>query len=413
MRGRQSQHLAGVPLVEPVRGATAARPGTGSSAGRPRSAGRVAGAGSRSPRRPGPPSRRQPGRDVPAPAGYAGRRADRVEQVARSAGARRWSPPGPGRAAIGARSRAASRASTALSTYVVSTRAAPGPMSGSRPAPARATIRATSCGVAGPPDQVRADGDHREVVAVRGQGELFGDRLAAGVVPPGPVRVGRSRRHPDQRAAGVGDRRRRHMHQPSTPRRGRRRRPPGCRPRWSAGTPPTVRSTLTLAARWTTASCPATARAHGVRVGDVGEHLRQAQTGRTPLQDRDLVAAVGERPGGRGAEHPAGPGDQDLHGRPALAAGQQPIGPPGDPGPVDLRRVPDVDRQRGGWSAPRRRTAGGGADRRRQSAGRRARRTPVSITTTTCWVPAGPTPTTAARDDRRPATRPAARCPPG
>jgi len=52
-------------------------------------------------------------------------------------------------------------------------------------------------------------------------------------------------------------------------------------------------------------------------VGDVGQHLGQPEPGRTSLQHGHVVPALGERPGHPGAEHPARPGDQDLHRPPA------------------------------------------------------------------------------------------------
>ena len=53
--------------------------------------------------------------------------------------------------------------------------------------------------------------------------------------------------------------------------------------------------------------------AHHVLVGDVAEHLAARQPREPPLEDRDLVTAVGQRPCGAPSQHPAGAGHEDPH----------------------------------------------------------------------------------------------------
>ena len=159
---------------------------------------------------------------------------------------------------------------------------------------------------------------------------------------------------------------------------------------------------LTFAARWTTASWPATAAQDGVGVGDVGQHLAQAEPGGAALQDGDVVPARGQGPGGRAAEHPAGSRDEDPHVRPSRAARRpaaaRPTGPAGRGRPwrragcrpAARRRRAPPPAGRATPPGPRRPAPARPADAggRRPSAG--------TTTATTCWVPTGPTPTAAA-----------------
>ena len=113
------------------------------------------------------------------------------------------------------------------------------------PGPGPLDDPADQLGVAGAPHQVRADGDDRGPPVRRNR------RRARSARPPpccgrsGPrarVRVGRPGAGPDQRRAGVRDRRRRDVHEPGHARR--RGRPParcGCRRRWCGRSPATDR----------------------------------------------------------------------------------------------------------------------------------------------------------------------------
>ena len=122
--------------------------------------------------------------------------------------ARPWTSP--------QRSSAATSASTAFVTYVLSTSDAPEPTTGRPPRRARSTMRATSWVSPGPPDQMRADRRappaHRSSAA---RASLLGERLAPGVRPAGAARIGRVGAGPHQRGAGVRDRRGRDVHQPA------------------------------------------------------------------------------------------------------------------------------------------------------------------------------------------------------
>src|SRR5215212_4880176 len=59
-------------------------------------------------------------------------------------------------------------------------------------------------------------------------------------------------------------------------------------------------------------------RAYGGCIGNVGPRLRQSEAARAALQDGDGVTSRGKCFGDPSTQHAARPGDQDLHGRPAL-----------------------------------------------------------------------------------------------
>ena len=103
---------------------------------------------------------------------------------------------------------------------------------------------------------------------------------------------------------------------------------------------------------------------------------------------------------------PLAPVTRTLTARPTRPPASTRSAQRGHRGAVDLGVVPDVDRQRrgdqhGGHGHRRRRPHGGGEPAPASDAGGGACRPPVgTTTTTTCWVPAGPTPTTAAAAHR-------------
>ena len=156
-------------------------------------------------------------------------------------------------------------------------------------------------GVPRPPDQVRADGEHRPARSLSAaEGELLGERPCCGRTARGR-RSGRPHRRgaPTSEAPRVGDRRRRDVHQP-----GDAGGPAGLD--HGAGArdvgPLVVRprpGDVDLGGQVDDRVLPGDRAPRPRRVGDVGEHLGQAQPGRPALQHRDLVAPRGQRPGGR------------------------------------------------------------------------------------------------------------------
>ena len=196
------------------------------------------------------------------------------------------------------------------------------------------------------------------------------------------------------------------MHQPAArPRPGRRRRPRRSRRCWRARSPAHAPVTSTLAARCTTASCPRAAPATAARSATSARTSRRPQPRGAPLQHGDVVAALRAGRGRRRPEHAARAGDQHPHGRPTRP-------------PASTRSAQRATRARSTLDACRMSTGraggdqhrghghpGGGADGGGEAGtgqrpaggglvGRRAGASPAgTTTTTTCWVPAGPTPT--------------------
>ena len=291
---------------------------------------------------------------------------------------------------------------------------------------ARSTIRPTSWVSPGPRPGAGARRRPRgRGLGVGGQREQLGHGLGAGVVPARAVAGPPARR---RRRPAAGPRAR-----PTARRRARAaaRRRDGTRPRRPrvpvdigarelAATRPMM---STFAARWTTASWPRQRRRRPRRRRRRRRAPRgSVEPGRAALEDRDGVAAGRQRARRRAAPSmPARTGDQDPHGACRSAAGQHPLGPPGQPASVDLGVVPDVDRQR----AVRRSTAAtvppAGARAPPPRAARRAsrrgtRRAPVRgprRRPPPAASRAVPTPTTAAASTTSAALRCAARPRPG
>ena len=255
-------------------------------------------------------------------------------------------------------------------------------------------------GVPRSPHDVRPHDDDPHAAGLVGrEREQLGGGLGPRVVTARVLGVGRSGTRAGQgRARGA---------RPTATRRARTAsRPPRAPRRAPCAVPPTFTSSYsaigpviaTFAARWITASRPRDGLGDRHGVGDGAEHVgRHAR--RAALQRADVVP-VGDEPRGTArAEHPARAGDQDARHRLARSPGQHLLRPGGDAGAVDLRVVPDVGGQAGrdedGGDARRRQRVPHGRGQRRDRR-RGATGCSVSTTTTTCCVPRGPTPTTAA-----------------
>ena len=404
--GVPAEQLAGAALVEPVRGGELGReePGhrrvTGDAERRPHA-----------PRRPHRPSRRP--RAARAAAAGRRRRRRRCRPAARRpSAARRSTRPAPRR---GHRRRPVERAHQRVDRVVdvrgVDQRRA-GPDQREAAGRARSTIRPTSWVSPGP--QTRCGRIATTARSCRSAPSAISsaDRLRPRVVAVRPVagRPARPRRRPA---------------------RSRRARPTASR-RAPAGRPsrlpargvddvaravdvdpdelPRGADDMDLGGEVDDGVLAARRRLRPRRVGDVDRAPRGTAR---PLGRRCSAVTSSPRASRArttpGAEHARGPGDQDPHGRrPAALAGQHALRPGGDPGAVDLRLVPDVDRQRRGRPArPRRRRRPLVAPPRSATASASASPPTLrcsSTTTTTTWaVPRGPTPTTAA--SRTPAQR--------
>ena len=177
---------------------------------------------------------------------------------------------------------------------------------------------ADQLGVAGAPDQVRADGDDGKGCRVGTQREPLGPCLGpARVVAVARSGSAGSAPAPTSESPACATDGEETCTSRGAPASGAAssvlRVPTTLAGRKSAHGPvPT-----TLAARCTTASFPAAARHRRGGVGHVAEPLAAVEPGRAALQHRHLVAAVEQRQCRRRAEHAAGPGDEDLHSRPA------------------------------------------------------------------------------------------------
>ena len=402
-----SAGLPGAALVEPVRG----RQLLGQEPGHRRVASAAAGPTARRPAdstAAGRDGQRGPGR---AAAAAARRRRRRItEDLADRPG---LAVGDHERLAVhlGARSSAATSASAALSTYVVSTSAAPCRAAAAGRRRPRSTIRRDELGVAGPPDDVRPDGDAPPGSAPSaGQREPFGQRLG-----PGVRARGRARGSAGPAPAPTSDGRRGRPTARTPGPAGRRRAPAGGEhgpgaddvgPHVVGPGPGDVDLGGEVDDGVLAVGGPARPP---VGVGDVAASTSRQRRARTAGAASRSPRRRGRRaPGRRRRRASAGPGDQDPHGRPGRRR----------PAPARPRRRAARGRS---WSCAGCRRAARGRPARPPPATprRRARRRPAAArpaggssgrpaswtqrgtttTATTCWVPAGPTPTTAAADD--------------
>ena len=290
--------------------------------------------------------------------------------------------------------------------------AAPAPRTGRRPARARVDDPADELGVARAPDDVRPDDDHPHPVGVVGrEREQLGGGLGPRVAAAGARRVRRSGAGTGERRAEVRDGRRRDVHEPRDARGARRRRA-------AVRVPPMFTSSYS---------------ATGPVIADLGGEVDHG----LPVPHRSRDRGVGRSPSH--ARRSATPealrcsvrtSCPSATSRAATPRPSMPLAPvtrtrvTGSPAPPPARfsaqaatrvrstfelcrtsvgsRWRDEDRGDGGRRERRadvRRQPGIGDDGRRVQS--------VSTTTTTCCVPRGPTPTTAAA--RTPSTA-CARC---